>query len=97
MGRQVRRRAGMSGLAASLDDMHAPANLHAFVEIDHVVVEHAHAAARHGLADRPRLVRAVDAEHGVVAVLVEIDGARAERIVQTARQTAESIAEELRA
>ena len=34
------------------------ADLGAGIEVDHVMVQHAHAAARDGLADRPRLVGA---------------------------------------
>ena len=40
---------------------HLGADPHPVVEIDHVVVGHPEAARRHGLADRLRLVRAVDA------------------------------------
>src|SRR5690606_10250146 len=77
-----------SGLATALNDMHPATGLDPLVEVHHVVIEHAHAAARHRFADRPRLVRAVNAEQRVVAVLVEIDRAGAERIVDTAGHAA---------
>src|SRR5664279_5769239 len=59
---------------------HLGADLHAIVEIGHVVVGETDAAARHVLADGGRIVGAVDAVHGAA----EIHGARAERIARAA-------------
>ena len=56
----------------------------AVVEVDHVLVDHAHAARRHGLADGLPFRRAVDAEAGVLAVLEDVERPRAERVVQPA-------------
>ena len=64
------------------DDLRA--DRHAIVEVDHVGVQHADAAGRDGPADRLRLVGAVDAVERVLAVLEEIHGAGAERIVGAA-------------
>ena len=59
---------------------HLGADADAAVEVDHVLVGHAEAARRYGLADGLGLVRAVDAvERGA-----EIHRARAERIVDAA-------------
>ena len=54
----------------------------ALVEVDHVLVQHAHAAGGDLLADGPGLVGAVDAEQGVGAVLVQVEGAGAERVFE---------------
>src|SRR5262249_26406718 len=51
------------------------ADVHAAVEIGHVIIEHADAAARHLMADGGRRVGPVDTIDGVA----EIHGARAER------------------
>src|SRR4051794_25988664 len=63
------------------------ADLHTVVEVDHVLVEHADAARRHRLADRLRLVRAVDA----VEAGAEIQGARAERVFRAASHVARQV------
>src|ERR671916_771850 len=62
--------------------IHRRAHRDPLVEVDHVLVEHAHAAGGDLLADAPGLVGAVDAEQDVPAVLVEIEGAGAERVVE---------------
>src|SRR4051812_30786784 len=63
------------------------ANPHALVEIGHVLVAHADAAGGNRSADRPGLVRAVDAvERGA-----KIHRARAKRIVRTARHMARQV------
>src|SRR5258707_13929853 len=59
------------------EDDHLRADLDPVVEVDHVLVEHADAARRYRVADRVRLVRAVDAvERGA-----EIHDARAELVL----------------
>ena len=71
--------------SAHHDDLRA--DLHAAVEVDHVVVEQAEAARRHRLSDRLRLVRAVDAvERGA-----EIHRARTERIFRAALHEARQV------
>src|SRR5215210_9208627 len=67
-----------------LEDEDAGADRRALVEVDHVLVQHADAAGRDVGADRPRLGRAVDAVDEVLAVAVEVVGARSERIVRPA-------------
>ena len=59
---------------------HLGADLHAAVQVDHVVIGQADAAARHVLADGGRIVGAVDAIDGAA----DIHGARAERIAGAA-------------
>ena len=54
----------------------------ALVEVGHILVQHAHAAGGDLLADAPGLIGAVDAEERVAAVLVEVEGAGAERVVE---------------
>src|SRR5687767_202924 len=63
------------------------AHLHAFVEVDHVLVHHANAPGGDCLTDGPGLVRAVDA----VVARTEIHGARAERIVRAARHVGREV------
>src|SRR6185437_16237697 len=58
------------------------------VKVDDVLVEQANAAGRNGVADALRLVGAVQAEEGVVAIAVEIKRAGAERIVDAAVEPA---------
>ena len=60
------------------DDRVLPGN--PAVEVDDVLVDQAHAARRHRLADAPPFGRAMDAVAGVLAVLVDVERARAERI-----------------
>src|SRR5258705_13969799 len=63
------------------DHDHAGADPDPFVEIDHVLVAHADAARRHRRADRPGLVRSVNAvERGA-----ELHSERAERVFRAAR------------
>src|SRR5690606_23695030 len=69
---------------AGADDDDLGADVGAGIEMLHVLVHHADAARRHVLADRPGLVRAVDAEDRVAAALGEIERARAERVVLAA-------------
>src|SRR5262249_29677744 len=56
------------------------AGLHPIHEIDDVLVGHADAARRDGMADIFRLVGAVDAVQGVLVALVKVDRPRAQRI-----------------
>src|SRR5271168_2880817 len=63
------------------------ADVRATIEVDHVVVHHADASARHLLADRLRHVCAVNAVHRAA----EIHGARAERITRAAGYEARQI------
>src|SRR5690242_16186853 len=72
--------------ASPLHDRHMRADRNAIVEIDDVLVEQADAARRHRMPDALRLVGAVQAEIGVVAVAIEIERAGAERIFQPAFQ-----------
>src|SRR5271166_6783927 len=65
----------------SLPDDDLGADRHPIVKVDHVVVDEPKAARRDGVADRLRLVRAVDAVHG----LTEVHRARAHRIARAAR------------
>src|SRR5690606_25013608 len=56
----------------------------ALVKIYYVFIGQTDAAIRYRRAYQPRFVRAVDSEHGVAPVAVEIESARAERIVLSA-------------
>src|SRR5215207_4425753 len=56
---------------------------HPIREIDDVLVGHADAAGRDGLADIFRLVGAMDAVQGVLVALVKVNRPRAERIFRT--------------
>src|SRR5690606_23776936 len=60
----------------------------AVVEVDDVLVEHAEAARRGRPADRLRLVGAVDAVARIAAAEVDVERARAERIVEAAGHAA---------
>src|SRR5215216_2327927 len=59
------------------------AQLHPIHEIDDVLVGHADASGRNGLADIFRPVGAVDAVQGVLVALVKVNRPRAERIFRT--------------
>ena len=63
-----------------LNHNHLGSDLHPVVKIDHVVVHHPDAARRHVLADRPRLVGAVDAIHR----RSQVERAGAERVANAA-------------
>src|SRR3984885_6973124 len=83
----IRLRAGLGAHRLALlnhDDLRSDRS--AIVEIDDVVIEQAYAAARHLLADRLRLDGSMEAKIGVLIAAVEIKRARAERIVDAARQ-----------
>src|SRR5215207_11088262 len=73
--------------AASLDEHRRP-DRHAVIEVNHVLVQHSDAAGGGGLPDLPGLVGAVDAEEGIAAALVEVERARAERIIDPGRGVA---------
>src|SRR5262249_40253054 len=60
------------------------AEWHAVVEVDDVLVEEPYAAARYGVADARRLVGAVQAEKCVLVALPEIEGARADGVLDAA-------------
>src|SRR4051812_26953542 len=79
---RLRSRGRLYPVAAAAFHVDGRPGGHPVVEIDDVLVEHAHAARGDLLADAPRLVGAVDAEQGVVPVLVEVEGARAEWVVE---------------
>src|SRR4051794_33387777 len=83
-GRDVRSDAPVAVAA----DHHGGADRHALIKVLDVLVEHAHAARGDGLADAPRLVGAVNAEQDVAVALIEVEGARAERIVDAALHVA---------
>src|SRR5688572_804015 len=95
------RGGGLAGVLADETRLNAPGaaaadhdggpDRHAVVEIVDVLVEHAHAARGDGLADAPRLVDTVDAEQDVAVVLVEVEGTRAERIVDAALHGARQV------
>src|SRR5687768_13790513 len=76
----VRDATGISTFPAALDHHHLGARLNAVTEIGHVLVAQSDAAGGDLGADRPRIVRAVDA----VERRAEIGRARAERIVRSA-------------
>src|SRR5262245_54846425 len=80
---------GLSFLALSQSSDHNDfrADLHAVVEIDHVLVAHADAARGHRGADRPRLVGAMNA----IERRAEIERARAERIFRAASHVGRQI------
>src|SRR4051812_20976283 len=61
---------------------------HPVEQVDDVLVDHAYAARRHRLADGPPFRRAMHPVAGVLVVLVDVHGARAERIVEAAGLTA---------
>src|SRR5262245_45280801 len=61
---------------------------HAAIEVDHILIDHAHAAGRHGLADGPPLRRSMNPVTGVLIVSVEIECARTERVIEPAGLTA---------
>src|SRR5580704_11313938 len=62
------------------EDDDGRALLHPIKEIDDILVGHADAAGRYGLADIFRLVGAVDPIQGVLVALVEVERPRAQRI-----------------
>src|SRR5262245_19035437 len=77
-GREIHR------LARQHDD--AGADRAAQIELRDILVQHADAAGRHRLADRGRLVGAVDAEQRVLVVIVEqVKRAGTQRVLRTAR------------
>src|SRR5579863_7003378 len=57
---------------------------HPIVEIDDILVGHAYATGRNGLADIFRLVGAVYAVQGILVALVKVQRSRAERIFRAA-------------
>src|SRR5690606_26872370 len=69
------------------DDDDLGADLHALIKVDDVLIAHPEAAGRNGLADRVRLVRAVNA----IEAVAEIKRARAERIVGAACHVARQV------
>src|SRR5438067_640843 len=71
--------------SAQYDD--ARADLHPPIQVDYVLVGKAEAARRDRLADRLRLVGAVDAEEGVA----EIHGTRAEGILRSTLHVARQV------
>src|SRR5829696_401541 len=87
-------RSGRSSLRNQKAPLHAPAPVtpdqyggpdrHTAVKVRDVLVQHADAAARDLVADGPGLVGAMNAEQGVAAVLVEVERAGPERIVEPA-------------
>src|SRR5215218_6415242 len=72
---------------ASLDEHRRP-DRYPVIEVNHVLVQHADAARGGGLPDLPGLVGAVDAEEDIAAALVEVERARAERIINPCRGVA---------
>src|SRR5580704_15756976 len=65
------------------EDDDGRALLHPIKEIDDILVGHADAAGRYGLADIFRLIGAVDAVQGVLVALVEVERPRSQRISRT--------------
>src|SRR5690606_31475974 len=61
---------------------------HALVEVDDVLVEQSHAAGGYRLADRLPFRRTMQAIERVLAVLEDVEGPRAERIVEARRHAA---------
>ena len=66
------------------EDDHDGTDLDAIIEVDRVLVGHADASGRDGLADIFRLVGAVDAVQGILATGIEIKGTRTHRIMRSA-------------
>src|SRR5580704_11634804 len=67
------------------EDDDGRALLHPTKEIDDILVGHADAARRYGLANIFRLVGAVDAIQGVLVALVKVERPRAQRIGRPSR------------
>ena len=61
------------------------ANLHTGEKVDDILIGHADAAGRDGMADVFRLVGAMDTVQRVLVALVKVDCPRTERISRTAR------------
>src|SRR5215203_3970210 len=72
-----------SPLPAASDEHRGP-DRDALVEVENLLIQQADAAARDLLANGPGLVGAMNAEQGVAAVLVEVERAGPERIVEPA-------------
>src|SRR5918993_5716369 len=82
-----RRRGRRPYSAGSAQDDDAGAHAHAAVEVDYIRIRHPDAARGHRLADRVRLVRAVDA----VQRAAEIHRAGAERVGDAALHVAREV------
>ena len=74
-------------LARSALDDNPRADSHAVIKVDHIIVRHSDTARRHGLADRVRLVRAMNAEH----CAADVNGPRPERIANAALHMARQV------
>src|SRR5690606_38077484 len=81
------RQKGRLASAAFSDDDDRIALGNAAIKVDDILIDEAHAAGRHGLANRPPFGRTVDAIAGVLVVLIDVEGARAERVCQAAGLT----------
>ncbi len=68
--------------------LHPGPERHAIVKVDDVLVEQPDAACAGGIADGRTVRRAVDAEHRVAPVAVQIQRPRPQRVLQPARQPA---------
>src|SRR5690606_28677230 len=64
------------------------AERHAIVKVDDVLVEQPDAARRHSAPDRRRIAGTVNAVQRVAPVLIEVEGARTEGVLGTARHAA---------
>src|SRR5580700_5759601 len=69
--------------AAEHDDLRA--DMHAIVEVDHVLIDESDAARGDAGADALGLIGAVDAIERIAGALVEIHRSRTERVVEPAR------------
>src|SRR6266446_1285866 len=56
----------------------------AFIELNNVIVDHANAPGRNALADRPRLIRTMNAVEGVLASLPKVECPGAQRVLRSA-------------
>src|SRR5829696_7688132 len=85
-GRSSRRnpKAPLHAPAPITPDQHSGPDRHAAVEVRDVLVQHADAAARDLIANSPGLVRAVNAEQDVAAVLIQVERTGAEGVVEPA-------------
>src|SRR6478609_7214057 len=68
------------GLTSRLHHHHRSTDRNAIVEVDYVLVDKSDAAARRRRADSIRFVSSMQAEIGILAITVEIEGARPKRI-----------------
>src|SRR5215470_178865 len=84
---RTRARDGRLTVRSHRQDHHFGADVYAPIEVGHVLVEHADAAARHLMADGGRRVGAVDAVNGIA----EVHGAGPQRVTRAAGHKARQV------